>query len=139
MRRGLPSTLAAVVLLAGAAAATALPAGAASTPAAKRCGAGATRASLSWGVKCLKTGQFCKLKGDREYHRYGFHCHSGRLGRSSAGGNRAGAGCQAGYSPCLPRVADLNCADIPASKRPVHVTGSDPYRLDGDGDGWACE
>jgi hypothetical protein len=36
-------------------------------------------------------------------------------------------------------VADLNCADIPTSTKPVRVTGSDPYRLDGDGDGIACE
>jgi hypothetical protein len=39
----------------------------------------------------------------------------------------------------LPRVADLNRADIAESKKPVRVTGSDPYRLDGDGDGWGCD
>jgi hypothetical protein len=48
-------------------------------------------------------------------------------------------GCEPGYSGCLPRVADLNCADVPAQDKPVRVTGSDPYRLDGDGDGLACE
>src|SRR5262249_43174302 len=85
--------------------------------------------------KCLKAGQYCRIKGDREYHRYHFHCHTGRLGRSAAGGNATGSGCEPGYSPCLPRVADLNCTDIPASKKPVRVTGSDPYRLDGGGDG----
>jgi hypothetical protein len=51
----------------------------------------------------------------------------------------SGSGCEPGYAPCLPRVSDLDCADIPAGKRPVHVTGSDPYRLDSDGDGWGCE
>jgi hypothetical protein len=50
-----------------------------------------------------------------------------------------GSGCEPGYSPCLPKVSDLDCTDIPADKRPVHVTGSDPYRLDSDGDGWGCE
>ena len=40
--------------------------------------------------------------------------------------------CMAGYSPCLPIVADLNCSDI---GHPVTVTGSDPYRLDRDHDG----
>lgn len=70
---------------------------------------------------------------------YRSHCHTGRLSRSSAGGSSTGAGCQSGYSPCLPRVADLNCGDIPASKRPVRVTGSDPYRLDADHDGWGCD
>jgi hypothetical protein len=93
---------------------------------------------LSWGAKCIAPGQFCRIKGDAEYHRYGYHCHTGRLSRSSAGGNATGKGCQPGYSPCLPRVADLNCGDIPASKKPVHVTGSDPYRLDGNGDGLGC-
>jgi hypothetical protein len=106
---------------------------------AKTCSSGYVRARLSWGEKCLRAGQYCKIKGDREYHRYGFHCHTGRFSRSAAGGNATGSGCQPGYSPCLPRVADLNCSDIPASKKPVRVTGDDPYRLDGDGDGWGCD
>ncbi len=132
--------LLAALAVAAASAAVVGAAPAATAAPAKTCGSGYVRASLSWGVKCLKTGQFCKVAGDREYHRYDFHCHtSARLSRSGRGGNSTGAGCQPGYSPCLPRVADLNCADIPASKRPVRVTGSDPYRLDGDGDGWACE
>jgi hypothetical protein len=106
---------------------------------AKTCGPGYVHAKLSWGEKCLRAGQFCKIKGDREYHRYRFHCHTGHLSRSAAGGNSTGAGCQPGYSPCLPRVADLNCSDIPASKKPIRVTGPDPYRLDGDGDGYGCD
>jgi hypothetical protein len=106
---------------------------------AKTCSAGYVRAQLSWGVKCLRVGQYCRIKADAQYHRYGFHCHTGRLSRSAAGKRKPGSGCEPGYSPCLPRVADLNCADIPASKKPVRVTGSDPYRLDGDGDGWGCE
>jgi endonuclease YncB( thermonuclease family) len=52
----------------------------------------------------------------------------------------ATGGCQAGYSPCLPVVGDLDCADVRRlGKAPVRVTGPDPYRLDGDGDGWGCE
>jgi hypothetical protein len=105
----------------------------------KTCGPGYVHAKLSWGEKCLRAGEYCKIKGDREYHRHGFHCHTGRLSRSSAGGNATGSGCQQGYSPCLPRVSDLNCADIAAAKKPIHVTGDDPYRLDADGDGLACE
>ena len=56
-----------------------------STPtavAAHSCSAGYTHASLSWGHKCLRAGQFCKKGGsaNREYHRYGFHCpRSGHL------------------------------------------------------------
>ncbi len=107
--------------------------------AAHTCSGSYVHAHLPWGQKCLREGQFCKLDGDREYHRYGFHCHTGgRLSRTATA-NNGGSGCQPGYSPCLPRVADLNCSDIPASKRPVRVTGSDPYRLDADGDGWGCE
>ena len=124
-----------VALAAALAAATS----AARTPAATACSPGYVSASLSWGHKCLRSGEYCKVKADREYHRYGFHCHTGRLSRSSAGKRKPSAGCEPGYSPCLPRVADLNCSDIPSSKKPVRVTGSDPYRLDGDGDGWACE
>jgi hypothetical protein len=63
----------------------------------------------------------------------------GGAGGSSSGGGAPGPGCEPGYSPCLPVAGDLDCADIPAAKKPVHVSGSDPYRLDGDGDGLACE
>jgi hypothetical protein len=105
----------------------AIAAGTGTAPAAhaKTCSAGYVHANLSWGEKCLKVGQYCKIKGDREYHRYRFHCHTGRLSRSASGGNQA--------------ATDLNCSDIAASKKPIRVTGSDPYRLDGDGDGWGCE
>lgn len=145
MSRGVPIKRRLAVLFA-VAAVTAVPAHAVrggGTPSAApshTCGPGYVHAVLSWGHKCLREGQYCKVSADREYHRYRFHCHTGgRLSRSSAGGNKTGSGCQPGYSPCLPRVADLNCDDIPASKKPVRVTGPDPYRLDGDGDGIACE
>jgi endonuclease YncB( thermonuclease family) len=50
------------------------------------------------------------------------------------------AQCHASYSPCLPIVGDLDCADIRAmGVAPVRVLGSDPYRLDGDNDGLGCE
>jgi hypothetical protein len=42
---------------------------------AKSCSPGYVHARLSWGHKCLRRGQFCKRSADREYHRYGFHCH----------------------------------------------------------------
>jgi hypothetical protein len=40
---------------------------------AKTCGAGYVHARLSWGEKCLRAGEFCKV-GNREYLRYGFYC-----------------------------------------------------------------
>jgi endonuclease YncB( thermonuclease family) len=50
------------------------------------------------------------------------------------------ASCHPSYSPCLPIVGDLDCADIRAmGLAPVRVLGSDPYRLDGDDDGYGCE
>jgi hypothetical protein len=134
------AALTAAIFLAPAISPASAPVATPSVAHAKACSSGYTHAGLSWGHKCLRAGQYCKVSADREYHRYGFHCHTGgRLSRNATANNASGTGCQPGYSPCLPRAADLNCSDIPASKRPVRVTGSDPYRLDGDGDGIACE
>jgi hypothetical protein len=52
--------------------------------------------------------------------------------------------CTSGYSPCLPPASDYDCAggsgDGPAyAEGPIYVTGSDPYGLDADSDGVACE
>lgn len=55
----------------------------------------------------------------------------------------SGAGCTAGYSPCLPPASDYDCSggsgDGPEYTGYVTVTGSDPYGLDADGDGAGCE
>jgi hypothetical protein len=37
------------------------------------CSSGYVTASLSWGVKCLRAGEFCTV-GNVEYHAYGFTC-----------------------------------------------------------------
>jgi micrococcal nuclease len=55
-----------------------------------------------------------------------------------------GGDCTPGYSPCLARASDYDCAggsgDGPAyAAGPVRITGSDPYGLDSDGDGVGCE
>jgi hypothetical protein len=51
--------------------------------------------------------------------------------------------CTPGYSPCLPPASDYDCAggsgDGPEYTGFVRVTGSDPYGLDADGDGFGCE
>ncbi len=45
--------------------------------------------------------------------------------------------CNPNYTPCIPNSSyDLDCGDI---RTRVQVIGSDPYRLDGDGDGIGCE
>jgi hypothetical protein len=56
-----------------------------------------------------------------------------------AAGPAAPSGCAAGYSPCLPKVTNLDCSQIPNAKKPVRVTGGDPYGLDRDRDGLGCE
>jgi endonuclease YncB( thermonuclease family) len=50
--------------------------------------------------------------------------------------------CDPNYSGgCVPPYPpDVDCSDIRAlGIAPVRVIGSDPHRLDGDGDGWGCE
>ena len=55
----------------------------------------------------------------------------------------APSNCTPGYTPCLAPASDYDCAggsgDGPAFTGLVRVTGSDPYDLDSDGDGVACE
>jgi hypothetical protein len=38
-----------------------------------------------------------------------------------------------------PGKGDLNCDDIADAKKPIRVTGADPYALDRDRDGLGCE
>lgn len=52
--------------------------------------------------------------------------------------------CTSGYRPCLPPAPDYDCAggsgDGPRyATGPIYVTGDDPYDLDSEGDGIACE
>jgi hypothetical protein len=42
---------------------------------AKTCSSSYTRAVIGGSQKCLRRGQYCARARDREYHRYGFHCH----------------------------------------------------------------
>jgi pimeloyl-ACP methyl ester carboxylesterase len=48
-----------------------------------RCRAGSTAATIGGKRTCLKLRQRCSRRYDRQYHRYGFHCHTGRLTRVS--------------------------------------------------------
>jgi hypothetical protein len=73
---------------------------------------------------------------------------AGYSGGSTGGGGGSGGGgpdgssggsCEPGYTPCLPITGDLDCGEISDALKPIHVTGSDPYRLDSDGDGLGCE
>jgi hypothetical protein len=42
---------------------------------AKSCSGSYTHAVIGGKHKCLRRGQYCAHARDREYHRYGFHCH----------------------------------------------------------------
>jgi uncharacterized repeat protein (TIGR01451 family) len=50
---------------------------------AHRCKAGLRHALIGGQHVCLDDGRRCTRKFDREYHRYGFHCHTERLERRS--------------------------------------------------------
>jgi hypothetical protein len=59
-------------------------------------------------------------------------------------GGSSGGPCTPGYKPCLAPYSDYDCVggggDGPRYVQgPVYVTGSDPYNLDSDGDGVACQ
>ncbi len=45
------------------------------TAVAKTCSSSYTHAVIGGSHKCLRRGQYCARARDREYHRYGFHCH----------------------------------------------------------------
>ena len=49
----------------------------------KGCSKGALAATIAGKRVCLKSGQKCKSSRDWQYHRYGFHCHTGRLVRAA--------------------------------------------------------
>jgi len=87
------------------------------------------------GVGSSTAAETCRTNTGKRCPGYG---HVSNGGNTLTGGG-GGSGCEPGYSPCLPIVSDLNCSDIPDSKKPIHVTGSDPYNLDSDGDGLGCE
>jgi hypothetical protein len=47
-----------------------------------RCKPGSRHAVIARKHECLRPGRRCRKNYDRQYHRYRFHCHSGRLTRS---------------------------------------------------------
>ena len=49
----------------------------------KTCSGGYTHGVIGGSHKCLRRGQYCARSRDRDYHRYGYHCH-----RYSGGGYR---------------------------------------------------
>ena len=105
--------------------------------------------SVDAGLSQIKRGYAIARYDSRD--GYGFHPREPRYIKADAAskqytcskakpaplvGGGGGADCMTGYSPCLPVVSDLDCGEI---NGPVRVSGSDPYRLDADGDGIGCD
>jgi hypothetical protein len=65
-------------------------------------------------------------------------CSSGSTARGGSG-SPAASKCDPNYKgACVPTGhGDVNCADV--HETDIQVVGDDPYGLDGDGDGTACE
>ncbi len=40
----------------------------------KTCASGYTRAIIGGSVKCLHAGEFCAIRYQRQYRRYGYYC-----------------------------------------------------------------
>lgn len=78
--RGVRAAALTIVVALAAAGAAAAPAPSSST---QHCRAGVTPATIAGKHVCLKGGARCTKSRDRAYHRYRFHCHSGRLTRFS--------------------------------------------------------
>jgi hypothetical protein len=57
----------------------AAPDGGARSGLAAACRPGSVPAVIGGKRRCLRHGQRCRRRLDRQYHRYGFHCHTGRL------------------------------------------------------------
>lgn len=104
---------------------------------------------LDAGLRLIRTGRAIARYDSRD--GYGFHPREPRYvaadrarpqrgcapAPAPAGQAPAGAGCEAGYSPCVPVYPpDVDCADVDG---PVAVRGSDPHGLDADGDGTGCD
>ncbi len=71
----------ALVVLAGAGAGSMSADASRSHPPAKHCASGSTPARIAGKHVCLKAGGRCAKRLDAAYHRYRYHCHSGRLVR----------------------------------------------------------
>jgi hypothetical protein len=73
MKRRLAVLLATVVAAFGAATANAHPF-AAPAAIARACSVGYTHAVIGGAEKCLRAGEFCARRYDRQYQHYGFRC-----------------------------------------------------------------
>jgi len=64
--------------------------------------------------------------------------------RTAPPANSSSSVCDPNYTGCVPVASDVDCAGGGGNgpeyvQGPIRVIGEDIYRLDGDGDGIACE
>lgn len=98
-----------VALLAAALLGAAAAASASDTPgsASHTCKPGFRHGVIAGRHECLKAGQRCNRRFDAQYHRYGFHCHAGRLTpdvlarRVDVGGYRLAILCRGSGTPTV--------------------------------------
>jgi hypothetical protein len=93
-----------------------------------RCSGSYVAAQLSWGEKCLRAGELCKV-GNLEYHKYGFDCPAlGRLIRySGSAANKTALSTTAAQAPAAvatgktvllaPRTRTTTCTRGPTPDR----------------------
>ena len=85
MKRVLPVALLGVAFAAAGAWPAPVPDSTAPASVVKRCNPGFRHGVIAGRHVCLRAGQRCSRSRDRRYHRYGFHCHTGRLVRIRRG------------------------------------------------------
>jgi len=111
---GVPLRACLIALVAGALVSVSVPDRAAGGSLGQACSVGYVDARLSWGEKCLRVGEYCKI-GNPEYHAYGFACPaSGYL--TDYAGARTRAKAPAASSPgslttvlISPRTRNADC------------------------------
>lgn len=90
-----------------------------SAAAGKACQSGFVHAVIADKHACLRAGQPCVLRYDRQYHRSRFHCHTGRLVRI-----RSKPAPPAPEPSALPPAGRV-VATIPVDGEPAHVAFGD--------------
>jgi YVTN family beta-propeller protein len=80
----------------------------------KRCSPAFRHAIIGGRHLCLRAGQRCAKRLDRQYHRYGFHCHRGRLTKK-----------RVPRPPAPPRAGARIVATIPVGRRPGGIVAAE--------------
>jgi hypothetical protein len=92
------------------------------------CSSSYVAASLSWGDRCLRAGEFCKV-GNVEYHRYGFDCPaSGHLVNSSGSSSTSAGAPSAGSAISAAAALGRTVLIAPRTRTAGCRRGAEPDR-----------